>query len=59
MEQNWSTRWIVPTFACEFCADDSLDIFQENKGRSATLDSIEDCWEEVSPISIGGSSTCC
>jgi hypothetical protein len=56
MEQNWSPRRIVPAVACELCTDNALDIFQENKGRSATLDSIKDGGEEVSSIGIGCST---
>ena len=53
MEQNGRSGGIAPSVPGEFGADDAFDILQENKGRSASSDAIEDVWEEVSGIGVG------
>jgi hypothetical protein len=45
MEQNGCSGWVVPIVSGELCADDSLDVFQENNGRSASCDAFDDCGE--------------
>jgi hypothetical protein len=47
MEQNRRPCGIAPAVSGEFGADDTLDIFQENKGRSALSDPVKDVGEEV------------
>ena len=59
MEQNRCTCRITPSVAFELCADDPLNIFEENKGRSShALETVEDMREEVSGVVVSGSSSC-
>lgn len=58
MEQNGRSGGVAPSVPGELGADDSFDIFQENKGRSASLDSIEDVWEEVAGVEVCSSFAC-
>jgi hypothetical protein len=59
MEQNGSALGVCPRVSCELGADDSLHIFEENKGRSAQFsESSEDVGEQVSGVlvsSVGAS----
>jgi len=52
MEQNGRSGWVAPPIACEFCADDSLHIFQENKSGAASGDTVEDGREDVTRIGV-------
>lgn len=53
MEQNGCSGGVAPSVSGELGADDSFDIFQENKSGLGMSDAIEDGREEVSWIAIG------
>ena len=59
MEQNRGSGWVSPFVSGELGAEDSLDIFQENKSGSASGDTIEDGREYVTRIGVGVALTRC
>jgi len=53
MEQNGGPGGVFPAVAAELGGDDSLDVFEEDKGGLAALDSLEDGGEEVAGVLVG------
>jgi len=59
MEQNGGALWVCPLGAVELCAEYSLHVFEENKGRSPQLsESSEDVGEQVSGVIVTCSLPC-
>jgi hypothetical protein len=53
MEQNGCTGWVSPPVPGELGGDDSLDVFEKDKGRLSCSDSVEDGGEEVPWVFVG------
>jgi hypothetical protein len=58
MLQNRCAGGVAPSVSFELCADDPLNIFEENKGRSShSLETVEDIGEEVAGVLVSCSSS--